>query len=75
MSILFSKVSKYLIFGLAIILVIIAVTLIINTVYPKYDFYVTDDDTVYKLNKITGKVTRHFIPMDAIEEAQRFIYK
>lgn len=61
MGIFFNKVFKYLILGLVNISVIIVVALIINVVYPKYDFYVRDD-TVYKLNKITGEVTRQYLP-------------
>lgn len=51
------KVSRTLIFGLVIFIVCI----IIYLAYPKYQI-ISNSGTIWKLNKVTGQVTRETSP-------------
>jgi len=52
------KVSHTLILGIVIFLVCI----IIYLAYPKYQI-ISNSGTLWKLNKVTGQVTREYTPM------------
>ena len=52
------KVSRTLIFGLVIFIVCI----IIYLAYPKYQI-ISNSGTIWKLNKVTGQVTKEYIPL------------
>jgi len=54
----YKKVANILITGL----VILAVALVIYFLIPKYQI-INNSGTIYKLNKITGQVTREYTPI------------
>jgi len=54
------KVSHTLILGIIIFLVCIIVYL----VYPKYQI-ISNSGTIWKLNKVTGQVTKEYTPIKA----------
>jgi len=51
------KVSRTLLLGL----VILAISLVVYLVYPKYQIF-SNSGSVYKLNKITGQITPEQLP-------------
>jgi len=60
MKIIFDKYSKILLISLLIIA-------IVYFLIPKYQIF-NNSGSIYKLNKITGQVTREYIPSKAPED-------